>query len=1036
MNAPSEVFWRLIPNVRSRERSRALFFIALLTLLTVAQTLGLAGSEALLLAQLGPSWLPVSFIGASLTTVVGSFLYAARVGESRNDRLFVQMLLGASLVLTACAWGAARGYSLIFPLLFCLYYLSQAVFLNHFWTFSGDYFDTLTSKRLFPVFTVGASIGGLLGGLAVIPIVRLAEPEALILAWAGFFAASALLLWAARRPLRRWGPLALEEADETSVEGMRGAVRYLGGSSLGRWLVLSAIGMVLAIFVAQYLYSEIFAASFPETSDLAVFFGLYLAVTNLIEIALELAVVPRLIHRLGVPTVHLLHPILTLGSLGALAFQYGLGSALAARVNRELIENAVAQPVRTLVYNALPPRFRGRIRAFLEGIVVYAGMSGAGLLLLLIGSPDPRWLCAAGAAAATLYLAANLRARSEYMRSLVEGIRAGRLELADLDEEIGNWEASRLAALFEQMLREDGERASRPLRQIVPSLAQRGIVEPLLRGVGHPGAEVRRACVEALAGLDDPEVEAVLESALRDADASVRRSAVRGVEQASETTRRRLARRVRALVEDPDPAVRAAAASLAEAQGLEVLRRMLGSAERDEVLAALRVAGSELGPEVAARTGDADPELRAAALDRVSEVAPDVIPEASELGSALADPHPEVRRAAVSALARRPTLDELAPVVAALADPSPGVQQTAIAALEARGEQGMHLALPLLDDERERAVEGALRVLSTSGSSDAKAILSAELLRRARGTWYAQIAYETVPQGDELALRFLRAAWQDAIRRLSRQAFLVLELLENERVILRVQKALRFGSTRARGDALEVLSNLGEREAAHLMVLFHENSPLDERIHLARAMVGVPGDPEALVEASRRHPVRWIRMGAEALAVSEDARPKEAETMERLLALERVELFSNLSLEQLEAIQNLAREVSFLADEVIVRQGDPGGELYLLLEGEVEVFLDYDTPHPKSRARLSPVSYFGEMAIFDDRERAATVVATQPCRLLVLEGQSLKELLLQMPDISFTFLRVLTARVRAAEQELRLRQERQRELEQELAQRQ
>ena len=102
----------------------------------------------------------------------------------------------------------------------------------------------------------------------------------------------------------------------------------------------------------------------------------------------------------------------------------------------------------------------------------------------------------------------------------------------------------------------------------------------------------------------------------------------------------------------------------------------------------------------------------------------------------------------------------------------------------------------------------------------------------------------------------------------------------------------------------------------------------------------------------------------------------------------------------------------------------------------IEVVVADDTPHPESRGRQSAVSYFGEMAIFDNHKRTATVVATQPCRLLVLEGQSLKELLLQMPDISFTFLRVLTARVRAAEQELRLRQERQRELEQELARRQ
>ena len=41
------------------------------------------------------------------------------------------------------------------------------------------------------------------------------------------------------------------------------------------------IVMVLAIFVAQYLYSEIFVSAFPDPGELAVFFGLYLAITNL-----------------------------------------------------------------------------------------------------------------------------------------------------------------------------------------------------------------------------------------------------------------------------------------------------------------------------------------------------------------------------------------------------------------------------------------------------------------------------------------------------------------------------------------------------------------------------------------------------------------------------------------------------------------------------------------------------------------------------------------------------------------------------------
>jgi CRP-like cAMP-binding protein len=64
---------------------------------------------------------------------------------------------------------------------------------------------------------------------------------------------------------------------------------------------------------------------------------------------------------------------------------------------------------------------------------------------------------------------------------------------------------------------------------------------------------------------------------------------------------------------------------------------------------------------------------------------------------------------------------------------------------------------------------------------------------------------------------------------------------------------------------------------------------------------------------------------------------------------------------------------------------------------------------------LAAVSYFGEMAILDANPRSASVVAASPARLLSLHGRSLEELILQRPEISFEILRVLTARVRAAE---------------------
>jgi len=223
VRADTSFVWRLMPAVRRRERQRFVFFAGLYAVINLGQTVGLVGSEALFLARLGPERLPAAFLLASLATVTGSLLYAAVVGRSRNDRLYVWMLasVGLLLGLPTLLLPVAEGWILL--VLFCAFYVSQAVFLNlHYWTFATDYFDTLSSKRLFPLFVAGGSAGGAVGGVLAVVLSRWISTEALIVAWAVMLLLAAGLVQGARRRLRLWLPVDAVEADESSVEGMRG----------------------------------------------------------------------------------------------------------------------------------------------------------------------------------------------------------------------------------------------------------------------------------------------------------------------------------------------------------------------------------------------------------------------------------------------------------------------------------------------------------------------------------------------------------------------------------------------------------------------------------------------------------------------------------------------------------------------------------------------------------------------------------------------------------------------------------------------
>ncbi len=1019
--AASALVWALLPDVRAGERPRFPFFAGLIALLSFAQTLGLAASESLFVAKLGAGALALGFIAASIFSVVGSLFYAVRVGAVRNDLLFVRWLTGSAGLLAAVTAAALYEVEAAWWALLCLWYALQAILINHFWTFASDYFDTLASKRLFPLFTAGTSVGGAAGGLVAMGLASAAGPVALVAGWSAGLAAAALLVRLGRRRLRRWGLLE-DERDESSMEGLRGAVRFLGTSALARWLVLSVLGMVLALFMAQYLYLGIFVASFPDPAALATFVAAYLFFSNLVELAIELWFTPWLIRRVGVPGANLLHPLVMLAGFAGLAARWGLPAAIGARAARELAENGIALPVRSLVYNAMPARFRGRMRALLEGIVLYGGMSLAGAVLLVFPATHSLWVCGVGALASLAYLLANARARRAYLDTLLSQLREGRLDLAAMGPGLGAWEASRLAALWEPLLRGEGGRPSPGLLELAPHLAARGILDPLVRAASHPNADVRRASLEALASTGS--AAGPLALALDDPDAGVRLAALLGLAR-SGADPGFLAARARELLSDPDPRVRAEAALHSGTEGIAVLEKMVESTLAAEAVAALAVAPAELSPAIVLRARAGPAELRAAALECLARLAcvreaaarPAVAAElaTSELVANFEDRHATVRRASLRVLAGRHEPGANERVARGLDDPAAEVRAAAEAALAARGADGVAAAEPYLHSEREQTVLAALRVVARSGLRDARAVLAFELRRLAREIWYFTIATERLPAGTHPEARLLRIAFADAVRREHRLAFAVIGLLERPSVVRKVERGLAEPGLRTRADALEVLSNLADREAAALLVLLHESGPLAERAGMVGGLVPVPGDPAEIVVAARSSPLRWVRAAARALAPQEGDPPPEEKTMERLLALRQVDLLAHLSLEQLEAVAQLTQEGEYLPGELIVREDDPGDCLFLLLEGEVRVVKSHGTPQERPLNTLRAVDYFGEMAVLADERRSATILTASPVRLLSLDGESLRELIREHPEISFSIFRVLASRLRAAE---------------------
>ena len=122
--------------------------------------------------------------------------------------------------------------------------------------------------------------------------------------------------------------------------------------------------------------------------------------------------------------------------------------------------------------------------------------------------------------------------------------------------------------------------------------------------------------------------------------------------------------------------------------------------------------------------------------------------------------------------------------------------------------------------------------------------------------------------------------------------------------------------------------------------------------------------------------------------------------------LKRAPLFAQCSKKELSAISGIADEIDLKEGKELTREGAPGREFFVLIEGTADVL-------KKGRKvnSLKGGDFFGEIALVHHSPRTATVKATSPVRALVVTERNFKRLLDDSPEIQRKVLQALAERV-------------------------
>ena len=198
--------------------------------------------------------------------------------------------------------------------------------------------------------------------------------------------------------------------------------------------------------------------------------------------------------------------------------------------------------------------------------------------------------------------------------------------------------------------------------------------------------------------------------------------------------------------------------------------------------------------------------------------------------------------------------------------------------------------------------------------------------------------------------------------------------------------------------ALETLDSLAEPAIVKPLLPVFEASPRTSA-----------ADPKVIEELTADSD-GWIRDCAGLASGVEHTHMETGSTvpvMERIQFLSRVPLFAEIDPADLRSVAEIAAEHVFKDGEEVVKQGDPGDQMYVIVDGEMKVMVD-----GKPVASRKSGDHVGEMAVLTREPRMATLVASGRVRALGVSQAQFESMLRERPAIGLAVIATLCTRLR------------------------
>ena len=134
--------------------------------------------------------------------------------------------------------------------------------------------------------------------------------------------------------------------------------------------------------------------------------------------------------------------------------------------------------------------------------------------------------------------------------------------------------------------------------------------------------------------------------------------------------------------------------------------------------------------------------------------------------------------------------------------------------------------------------------------------------------------------------------------------------------------------------------------------------------------------------------------------------------------LREISPYASLDESDLESFARHATRRSYRKNTLVIHQGDETDSLYILLEGQMRVFIEDEQGRELTVRIVNAGDSFGELALLGEFPRSANVMAVTDCVVSVISRDSYLQLLRDCPQVSLSLIKTLANMVRETTQEM------------------